>query len=359
MSSKTNTKYVGMDVHKNTISVAVLNTDGKLTMESVIATEREAILDFVQGLAGTVHLTFEEGTYSSWLYPLLVRRVAKLIVCNPRKNALLKSGNHNDRVDAKKLAELLRLGHLSSVYHADHGLQTLKELGRAYTTLTEDTTRIMGRLKALYRGQAIPSDGHKLYSRRRRTEWLQRLPAQPKGLRARAERLFEQLDAVQKIRCQARAELLAESRRQPAHPILRSIPFLGPIWTALLLARLQTPHRFRTKRQLWTYSGLGLETHSSGDYRFVEGQLQRRQKPVFVKGLNFHHQHELKRIFKNVATAASARPGPWREFYLRLIDHMEPDMARLTLARKIAAVTLAVWKKGERFDPQHLNRQAA
>jgi transposase len=358
MTTKTSTKYVGMDVHKSTISIAVLSTDGKLIMESVIATKQEPIIDFLQGLRGTVQVTFEEGTYSAWLYPLLVGRVAKVIVCNPRKNALLNSGTRNDRVDAKKLAELLWLGHLSNVYHADHGLQTLKELGRAYTALTEDTTRVMGRLKALYRSQAILNQGHTLYTRRRRPEWLTQLPRQ-KGLQARAQRLFEELDAVQKIRHQARADLLAESRKQPASKILPTIPFLGPIRTALLIARLQTPHRFRTKRQLWNYSGLGLETRSRGDYGVVDGQLQRRKKPVFVKGLNFDHNHERKNIFKSTATAASARPGPWRDFYLGLTEHMEPEMARLTLARKIAAVVLAIWKKGERFDPHYLKTQAA
>ena len=55
-----------------------------------------------------LHVTFEEGTHSAWLYDLLVRRVAKLVVCNPRKNALLKSGSKSDAIDARKLAELLR-----------------------------------------------------------------------------------------------------------------------------------------------------------------------------------------------------------------------------------------------------------
>ena len=86
-------KYIGLDVHQSTISVAVLDADGKLVMQSVIATHATTILDFLHGLRGTLHVTFEEGTHSAWLYDLLVRRVAKLVVCNPRKNALLKAGN--------------------------------------------------------------------------------------------------------------------------------------------------------------------------------------------------------------------------------------------------------------------------
>jgi hypothetical protein len=94
-------KYVGLDVHRDTISVAVLNADGQLVMQSVIATHASAILDFLHGLRGILHVTFEEGTHSAWLYDLLVRRVAYLVVCNPRQNALLKAGSKSDAIDAQ------------------------------------------------------------------------------------------------------------------------------------------------------------------------------------------------------------------------------------------------------------------
>src|SRR5271167_4675321 len=168
-------KYIGLDVHQSTISVAVLNADGKLEMQSVIATHAATIVDCLRALRGTLHVTFEEGTHSAWLYDLLVRRVTKLVVCNPRKNALLKAGNKSDTVDARKLAELLRAGLLSPVYHGQNSMAGVKHLGRSYTALTEDTTRIMARLKALYRSQAIACAGQKLYGRRHRAEWLEQL----------------------------------------------------------------------------------------------------------------------------------------------------------------------------------------
>ncbi|MGO8810515.1 MAG: hypothetical protein ACLQJF_13700 [Candidatus Sulfotelmatobacter sp.] len=73
---------------------------------------------------------------------------------------------------------------------------------------------------------------------------------------------------------------------------------------------MQTPHRFRSKRQLWTYSGLGIETHDSAQYSFVRGQLQRSKKPQQVRGLNRNHNHEMKEIFKSAATRASCGRGP-------------------------------------------------
>jgi transposase len=109
-------KFVGMDVHKETISIAVMNSAGKVIMESIIETKAITILQFVQGLSGDLYVTFEEGTWAAWLYDLLKPYVTKIVVCNPRKNALLKEGSKSDRIDARKLAELLRNGSLSAVY---------------------------------------------------------------------------------------------------------------------------------------------------------------------------------------------------------------------------------------------------
>ena len=104
-------KYIGLDVHQATIVVAVMDSSGKLVMESILETKAATILQFFAGLRGTLSVTFEEGTWAAWLYDLLKPHVDKLVVCNPRKNALLKDGNKSDRIDARKLAELLRGNH--------------------------------------------------------------------------------------------------------------------------------------------------------------------------------------------------------------------------------------------------------
>jgi len=126
-----------------------------------------------------------------------------------------------------------------------------------------------------------------------------------------------------------------------ATKLLRQIPSIGPIRAVLWLALMQTPHRFRTKRQLWSYSGLALETRNSGEYRIVHGQLKRSKKVVAIRGLNKNHNHDLKNIFKGAAIRAAAVTGPFQEFYAALVSKgMKPPMARLTLARKIAAIAL-------------------
>jgi transposase len=351
-------RYVGLDVHRDTISAAVLDESGRLIQQSILATRAAAILDFIGGMRGTLHVTFEEGTHSAWLFDLLARRVARLVVCNPRKNALLKSGNKSDAIDARKLAELLRGGMLSPVYHGEKSPLEVQHLARSYTMLTEDTTRVMGRLKAVFRGQAIGCAGKKLYGHRHRNEYLAELGAG--ALRRRAECLYQELEALQQLRRQARHELIVECRKYPEAKLLCSVPFLGPVRAAVLIGRVQTPHRFRSKRQFWAYCGLALEMRDSGEYRVVDGQVVRRRKPAQIHGLNWNHNHELKNLFKAAATSAAACDGVFREFYLGLLKkNMQPEMARLTLARKIAAIALKIWKKGEAFDAEHLKPQAA
>ena len=123
------------------------------------------------------------------------------MVCNPRRNALLnallKEGSKSDKVDARKLAELLRTGMLRPVYHGEHGLRTLRELARSYQTISKDLNRVMNRLKALYRGWGSPCAGTQVYAPRYREEWLNKIPHA--GVRRRAELLYQQLDGLQGV----------------------------------------------------------------------------------------------------------------------------------------------------------------
>jgi transposase len=327
-------------------------------MESIVETKASTLLDFLHGLRGELHVTLEEGTWATWLYEVLQPHVREVVVCNSRRNALLKEGSKNDRVDARKLSELLRAGLLRAVYHGENGLRTLRELARSYEVVSKDLRRVMNRIKALYRGWGIPCAGAQVYSRRYRDSWLSKIGEA--GVRRRAELFYQQIDGLQALRHTVRGELLAESRRHPGVKILRQIPFLGPLRAAQLAALMQTPYRFRSKRQLWAYSGLAVETHDSAQYRYVDGQLQRSKKPQQIRGLNPNHNHAMKEIFKSAALSATCRAGPFQDFYADLLAKgMKPELARVTLARKIAAIALTLWKKGEGFDVKFLKPQAA
>jgi hypothetical protein len=168
-------KYIGLDVHQATIVVGGDST-GKLVMESILETKAVTILQLFAGLRGTLSATFEEGTWSAWLYDLLHSRADQLVVCNPRKNALLKDGNKSDRIDARKLADLLRGNPLKPVYHDETGVRMLRELSRSLSDHRQRSLR--GDEPAESR---VPQLGDSLCGQRRllprhRAQWLAKNP---------------------------------------------------------------------------------------------------------------------------------------------------------------------------------------
>ena len=346
-------KYIGMDVHQATTVVTVLDGNGKVIWETMVPTKAGPITELLESLNGPLHVTFEETTQAEWLYEVVRPWVAEVIVCDPRRNKLLSEGSKSDKVDARRLAELLRVGLLRPVYHGNEGTRKLKQLARGYQTLLSDMQRTMARIKAMYRGRGIDTPGRGVYQVRQREHWLAQLT--DAGLRQRTAWLYEQYDQLGSLRKQAKLALLAESRKHKAVELLRTIPQLGPIRSALLVAILDTPHRFRTRRQLWSYSGLAVVTHMSSEYEFKEGRAFRKNKPTATRGLNQNCNRVLKDVFIGAATGGTQR-APYRQYLQELQNRgMRKEMARLTLARKIASIVLTIWKKGEAFDPKKLN----
>lgn len=339
-----NHKFVGADVHAVSTTYAVLNDSGKLVAEGVVETTAESLVTMIKSISGAVHLTFEEGTHASWLYGLLRPHVAKLVVCNPRKN-VSKKENKSDRIDARKLATMLRNGDLSPVYHGHDETQALKELVRGYEHFVADSVRAKNRLKAIFRSQGERTSGTSLYKLEGREEWLSKLPS--RGLRVRAEWLYSQIEALDYFREEAERAVLSEARKLQACKLVRSVPGIGQIRSATIVAHVATPFRFRTKRQFWAYCGLAVVTSSSSEWKEVDGQLVREHRAVSTRGLNRNFNRSLKYVFKSAVHDA----GKFRPHLGYLVESgMRESLARLTVARKIAATTLAIWKKGEKFE---------
>ena len=135
---------------------------------------------------------------------------------------------------------------------------------------------------------------------------------------------------------------------------MKSCPGLGPIRTAQLLPIVVTPYRFRSKRGFWAYCGLGIVTRSSSDWvrtrtgEWVKAEVKR------TRGLNRNFNRTLKAIFKGAATTVIGRGEDARLYghYTRLLEGgTKPNLAKLTIARQIASILLAVWRTGEAYDP--------
>jgi transposase len=346
-------QYLAFDVHRATVVASLRDASGRVVMRATVATEGKQILALVQSAGPRVHVAFEEGTQAQWLHDLLIDHAERVVVCNVRGDS--EGENKSDRIDADELSERLRVGRLKSVYHGTPEVLTLKELVRSYSGLVSDTTRVMLRIKAIFRARAIPTPGVSVYRASKRKQWLAKLEG---GARVRAAALLTQLDLLLELRPKAKAAMIAAARRLPGWKILRSIPFLGPVRVAQILAIMRTPHRFRTKRNLWPYAGLAVVTRSSADQEFKDGKLRRRKRAPLTRGLNRNHNPILKSVFKGAATSAIAKPGPLRELYEAMLARgMKEDLAKVTLARKIAAVVLRLWKRGELWDPKKLTMQ--
>jgi len=350
------TKYVAFDVHQSTTVSSVRDEAGRVIARTIIPTEAESLLAFVRSIRGAVHVAFEEGTQAQWLSELLTPVVQRVVVCNRRGDTT--PGNKNDQHDADDLSDRLRLGRLRAVYHGRGDHAGLKELTRTYANLLQDSKRVMQRLKALFRARGIKTPGMSVYHPQQRERWLAQLTES--GARFRAETLYAQLGVLQALRPRVKAAMVQEAQRDPAWPVLRSIPYFGPVRIALLLATLQTPWRFRTKRHLWAYAGLAVVSRTSAEYEIANDRpVRRRKRWVQTRGLNRNHNPVVKDVFKSAATTAATRSGALQDWYKGICARgLSADLARVTLARKLAAVTLHLWKTGARYDPTQLSVQA-
>ena len=143
---------------------------------------------------------------------------------------------------------------------------------------------------------------------------------------------------------------------------LKTVPGLGDVRAAQIVALVVTPHRFRRTRQFWSYCGLGIVTRASGEWkRSGNGQWQHVHTKVQLRGLNVNRQPLLKAVFKGAAISVLTRSNPLHEHFHRLVaGGTAPHLARLTIARRIAAATLAIWKKKEEYEPaKHRSTEAA
>jgi transposase len=343
------TKYIGMDVHVATTVIAIRNCDGKVLTEAIVETKASTIKDFFRGQRGTLHVTFEEGCQAEWLYDLIRPYATKVIVCNPRKIA--RSDRRSDKIDAKRLAELLRTNALKATYHGEHSTQDLKELVRSYMAIVRDRTRTKTRLKALFRSRGIPCPGTSLYNKENREDWRRKIDNTARL--CRADRLWKEIDYLTELAEESEKDLLKEARKHTAIKILRSVPGIGPLRSAIILAITATPYRFATIKQFWNYCGLAVRSKITGEYELLEGRIRRTKRQPLIRGLNRNYSRALKEVFKGAAVNVAM--GAWKTHYEAKIEEgTKPSLVLLTFARKISAITLSIWKKGERYNNKKL-----
>lgn len=343
------TRYIGLDVHEATTSICVRDRAGGIIEETVIPTTAAAMRRFFPRRRSTWCIAYEESTLAQWLYELLLKRVGRITVCNPRYHRLIGSGEKNDRIDASRLAELLRVNALREVLHLAQRV-AIRDLVRHYDALVGDAARVMYRIRAIYRQLGVPATGMTVYSTRGRTKWLRHVRhAIPRN---RLLSLYTQLDTVVRLRDSARVDMVAEALQYKSYDLLRSIPYIGEIRGAQLVALVCT-RDYPSRRHLSSYAGLAVVVYSSSDHTMVRERLARR--PPLTRGLTRNFNPRLKRVLKDVALAASLGKGPFRRIYDRYLSAgLHTRVARVALARKIVAIIFAMLRDNKPFDASRL-----
>jgi transposase len=334
--------YVGLDVGTSTCHLVALNRDGALVGERMFETSEPNLIHAFGALKGEVHVHLEASELASWIRTVLRGRVARILVSNPKDNAwIAKDPRKRDRVDARKLAELLRTGLADKheVFYSDDADRLLfKQLVQHYERLTTQESRLKNQIKSRYRIHGVIARGETPFSERGRIEFLR----QVKALAARAplEQLYELLDATLAAQRSARRLLRRESQRFPEIRLLDEVPGVGLIGACRFSAYIQNPHRFSSKRKLWRYCRLGI-AHPSSDGKALgrpqldwngNGRLKDMSFVAFGACLRTRQDNMFRRTYRAVLERTHNRTH-----------------ARLTTQRKILAVLRAMWKEGAHY----------
>ena len=328
-----------------------MTPSGKRIGSHLVETNAGCLIEAVRQIPQPRHSCLEEGTLSEWLHEVLSPHAEKVVVAAVSESR----GPKDDRRDAFGLAEGLRLGAIKrKVYKERGGFGALGYHAKGYRWIRSDGVRVKNRLKALYRSRGVQVAGRGVYTATKRGEYLGRLPKPAQPL---AELLYKELDALEALKSEAKKAMLAEAKRHPEFRLVRSCPGMGPIRAAELLPIVVTPYRFQNKRGFWSYCGLGVVMRSSSDWVRTQSGEWMKAEVKRTRGLNRNLGHTLKAIFKGAATTVIGRAedDPVYRHDLGLLDGgTKPNLAKLTLARQIASIVLAVWRTREVYDPKRL-----
>jgi transposase len=338
-------RYIGLDDHAMSSSFAVINEQGKKLQSTVVETNGEALVGFIKTIPGRIHLCLEEGSRSSWLYEILSSYVDEIVVTQVQKSR----GDKDDIRDAFQRAEQLRIGAVKPIFKERGQFSQLRSMSDVYLKVRGDKVRVQNRIKALFRSRGVCAADNSVYLKSQREQWIKQLPS---AYVASVQVLYAQYDAATEAKKQAKKHLVEQSHRHRISAVLETCPGFGEIRAALMMAVVVSPHRFRTKRQFWSYCGLAVVMRSSSDWERTPSGWQRVVKPR-TRGLNRNFNHTMKDVFKGAASGVIMnRQEPLYSDYQRMLDQgVKPPLAKLTLARKIASTALVMWKNQEVYDP--------
>lgn len=337
--------YVGLDVHVAVTTITIREASGEIRLRDAVPTTREAFRRRFKTIRGRLRIVCEAGALAGWVSTVLTSRRREVVICDPRHNALILRGSKTDRVDADKLSELLRLNALRPVVLGDGISRELRRLVTHFLSAQNDRRRNIHRLHSLFRGEGID---FKAQSGKPERVPIRRLRDAASRFVARAQ--LEEIERLKEVVEVARQALIERAAEAPAFYLLQTIPYVGRVRAAELIAIIGEPRRFASVRKFWAYAGLAVVRRTSSEHHVKNGRPVRRQVSRGLY-LNRNRNTRLKKIFRDIALFASLGKGSFRAIYDRHVARgKEPSIARIALARKVAAIVRAVWSSGLEYD---------
>ena len=327
------TKHIGLDAHSSTCTFNVTDERGREIDNTTLETNGRLLVKYLRGIGGIKKLTFEECELSNWLYEILNPEVDELLVCNPVANKDYKKIK-TDKMDARNLAKLLRGGFLIPVYHDGSSRERFRSLMSAYQDLVEEAVRLKNRYKSLFRKEGKKIKGETLYNDESFLEGLKRCDFKFIG-----SQIYHLIEKMEQGRKEYLKEIFKYSKGFKEIKYLKTIPGIGQIQAAKITSQVIDPKRFADKYKYYSYCGLVRHKRISDGKEYGSRRIWGNRI--------------LKCVYKMAGLSALKGNSGLRKYYDYLrskgISH---DNAYNAVCRKIAAISLSVWRNSERYNDE-------
>jgi transposase len=336
--------YAGLDAGSTVSELVAIDEAGEQVAAFKFATGKRHMLNAIQEArrshAGSWSLAVEEGELAQWIADELRGHVDRLVVCDPKRNAwIARDPGKQDRVDAKKLAQLLKGGFLAEVYHpSDSARVEFKRAVQHYHDMTRSQAGLKRQIKSRFRALGAIERGSKVFEKSGREQVIAQL-ASPTSQHL-VRHLYELLDQTVKTQEKSRHLMLALGRAFPEVVRFQEVPGIGPVWACTFSAYIQTPHRFHSKRQLWRYCRLGITNRQSNGEPLGRQRLDNSGVGV-LKALSY----------QAFCSAQKSDNEFHRHFEESLARTSNRTHARLSTQRKILTVLWTMWRRNEPYRP--------
>lgn len=337
-------KIVSLDVHSNASQVVVVSEEtGEILFERKVDTDPVELREFVAGVCGPKRVVFEEGPLSGMLVDGLSDVADEVVSCDSAHNALIACAeDSNDERDARRLALLARTRAVRPVFVPPEPYRTLRSLVVHDRNLQAGTTRAKNRIKALCRRVGIRYRGKSVYNTGNRPDVLGQIDSA--GLRWQMRSLYRELDLIRRERHGARRTMNKITRALPEMDLLQTLPGVGPVTARTVVAWVVDPRRFRNRKALGAYAGLGL------------GQGWTNWQPTGPAKASKRGHRGLKRVMFLAANAAkNGNNALARRYQTRRESGWEHSKAIRDTARTLLYTLAAVWKTGRSYDDSRVS----